>query len=74
MHILVMVFAGVDLTATPLHKFVLNYNEAADRRRLGTQCRNAFEGGQTVVTRPATPREVKRHGTTTYVGLEIRHV
>lgn len=34
-------------------EYVMNHDEADQRRVLGEQCRNAFEGGQRIVTYPA---------------------
>lgn len=33
-------------------KYTMNHDDQAQRRVLGEQCRNAFEGGQRVVTYP----------------------
>lgn len=32
--------------------YVMDHNDPAQRRVLGEQCRNAFEGGQAVITYP----------------------
>lgn len=39
-------------TKTVAH-YVIDHDDPAQRRVLGEQCRNAFEGGQTVITSPA---------------------
>ena len=36
--------------ADPFRKYTMNYNDPAERRVLGEQCRNAFEAGQVIVT------------------------
>jgi hypothetical protein len=36
----------------PIIEYGMNHNDPAQRRVLGEQCRNAFEGGQVVVTVP----------------------
>jgi len=38
--------------AAPIHQYVMNHNDTHQRRVLGEQCRNAFEGGQVIVTYP----------------------
>ena len=35
-----------------LRKYTMNHDDQGERRVLGEQCRNAFEGGQRVVTYP----------------------
>lgn len=37
----------------PIREYDMNHDDAAQRRVLGEQCRNAFEGGQVIVTYPA---------------------
>lgn len=37
----------------PIREYDMNHNDPAQRRVLGEQCRNAFEGGQVIVTYPA---------------------
>lgn len=34
----------------PWRSYVMNHDNADERRVLGEQCRNAFEGGQVIVT------------------------
>lgn len=41
-----------DHDSTFLHSYVMDHNDSAQRRVLGEQCRNAFEGGQVIVTYP----------------------
>ena len=36
----------------PFKWYTMNHDDAAERRVLGEQCRNAFEAGQCVVTYP----------------------
>lgn len=36
-----------------LRRYTMDHNSAEQRRVLGEQCRNAFEGGQRVVTYPS---------------------
>lgn len=36
----------------PFRDYVMDHNDPSQRRVLGEQCRNAFEGGQVIVTRP----------------------
>lgn len=38
--------------AKPIHSYVMDHDNAEERRNLGAQCRNAFEAGQKVVTYP----------------------
>lgn len=35
-----------------MRKYVMNHDDATQRRVMGAQCRNAFEGAQVVVTYP----------------------
>lgn len=35
-----------------LHIYQMNYDDSVQRHVLGEQCRNAFEGGQRIVTYP----------------------
>jgi hypothetical protein len=37
----------------PVTAYTMDHNDVSERRVLGEQCRNAFEGGQVVVTMPA---------------------
>lgn len=37
---------------SPLRNYVINHDDPKSRRVLGEQCRNAFEGGQVIVTMP----------------------
>lgn len=37
----------------PFRTYYMDHNDPAQRRVLGEQCRNAFEGGQVIVTFPA---------------------
>lgn len=41
-----------DVDGTKLREFVMDHDDQAQRRVLGEQCRNAFEGGQRIVTYP----------------------
>ena len=41
-------FDGYD----PIRHYTMNHDDQAERRVLGEQCRNAFEGGQCIVTYP----------------------
>lgn len=36
----------------PFRDYVMDHNDQKQRMVLGIQCRNAFEGGQVIVTRP----------------------
>lgn len=36
----------------PIRRYEMDHDDPIQRRVLGEQCRNAFEGGQCVVTRP----------------------
>ena len=36
----------------PIRSYFMDHSDPAQRRVLGEQCRNAFEGGQLVVTGP----------------------
>ncbi|URA06948.1 hypothetical protein Pfeifenkraut_BL30051 [Xanthomonas phage Pfeifenkraut] len=38
--------------AEPFRSYTMNHDDPAERRVLGEQCRNAFEGGQVIVTYP----------------------
>ncbi len=44
---------------TVYRQFVMNHDDANERRVLGTQCRNAFEAGQTINTSPIVPKVKK---------------
>lgn len=44
--------ASVDVCDLAIRTYDMNHNDAAERRVLGEQCRNAFEAGQCVVTYP----------------------
>jgi hypothetical protein len=35
-----------------IKRYLMNHNDPDQRRVLGEQCRNAFEGGQVIVTYP----------------------
>lgn len=35
-----------------MRRYVMDHNDIQQRRVLGEQCRNAFEGGQRIVTYP----------------------
>lgn len=35
-----------------MRRYVMDHNDILQRRVLGEQCRNAFEGGQKIVTYP----------------------
>jgi hypothetical protein len=37
-----------------VREYVMDHDDPAQRRVLGEQCRNAFEGGQTILTTPVT--------------------
>jgi hypothetical protein len=37
---------------TKICEYVMDHDDPAQRRVLGEQCRNAFEGGQLIVTYP----------------------
>lgn len=48
----VLVQDGLFMT---LHKsYIMNHDDAQQRRVLGIQCRNAFEAGQSIRTSPVT--------------------
>lgn len=36
----------------PMRSYIMDHDDPAQRRVLGEQCRNAFEGGQVIVTFP----------------------
>lgn len=36
----------------PIRQYVMDHDDASQRKVLGMQCRNAFEGGQVIVTYP----------------------
>ena len=40
----------------PLHEYVMEHDDDAQRRVLGAQCRCAFEAGQAVLTFPQRAR------------------
>lgn len=40
----------------PIRLYEMDHDDPAERRVLGEQCRNAFEGGQLVMTYPVNPR------------------
>lgn len=53
MRIQVEVYKSPDLNPDELIvSYVMEHDNVTERRVLGEQCRNAFEGGQTVVTHP----------------------
>lgn len=39
-------------SAHPIREYVMDHDDKTQRRVLGEQCRNAFEGGQVIVTMP----------------------
>lgn len=39
-----------------IRQYVMDHDDPAQRRVLGEQCRNAFEGGQKIVTYPKEAR------------------
>lgn len=39
-----------------VREYTMDHDDQAQRRVLGEQCRNAFEGGQRIVTYPANAR------------------
>ena len=41
-----------DKNESLVRDYTMNHDDPAQRRVLGEQCRNAFEGGQTIVTYP----------------------
>jgi len=41
----------------PFRDYVMDHNDDKQRRVLGEQCRNIFEGGQLVITHPVTGKE-----------------
>ncbi len=53
MRIQVEVYKSSDLNPDELiASYVMEHDNITERRVLGEQCRNAFEGGQTVLTHP----------------------
>ena len=44
-----------------INKYIMNHNDVFQRRVLGEQCRNAFEGGQRIVTYPTAHKKVTQH-------------
>lgn len=53
MRIQVEVYKTPDLNPDELIvSYIMEHDNITERRVLGEQCRNAFEGGQTVVTHP----------------------
>ena len=53
MRIRVEVYASVhEISEPPLREYVMDHDDPAQRRVLGEQCRNAFEGGQCIITFP----------------------
>jgi hypothetical protein len=40
----------------PVRAYTMNHDDETERRTLGAQCRNAFEGGQLVLTYPKGKR------------------
>lgn len=54
MKVRVIVYADYDLVfkSPMIACYIMNHDDAAERRVLGEQCRNAFEAGQCVVTYP----------------------
>lgn len=47
-----IVFVEVWIGAVMYRKYSMNHDDPMQRRVLGEQCRNAFEGGQRIVTYP----------------------
>lgn len=43
-------------------EYVMDHDDAAQRRRLGVSCREAFEAGQMVVTYPVWKNQTIRPG------------
>jgi len=54
MKVQVIVKQSINGREVVVAKYVMNHDEQAERRVLGEQCRNAFEGGQMVITYPVT--------------------
>ena len=53
MRIQVEVYPNPDLNPEEIiASYIMEHDNIAERRVLGEQCRNAFEGGQTVITHP----------------------
>lgn len=55
MKIQVYVYANVNSFqsgSTAFKQYVMDHDDQSQRRVLGEQCRNAFEGGQVIVTMP----------------------
>ena len=50
LHVQVEVYAP---TGALVRAYTMNHDDPTQRRVLGEQCRNAFEGGQRIVTAPA---------------------
>ncbi len=45
-----------------LHRqYVMDHDDATQRRTLGEQCRNAFEDGQSILTSPMSAQNLKGH-------------
>lgn len=44
--------AAFERGSQPFTEYTMNHDDPAQRRILGEQCRNAFEGGQVIVTYP----------------------
>ena len=47
-----IVFVEVWIGVVMYRKYSMNHDDPMQRRVLGEQCRNAFEGGQRIVTYP----------------------
>ena len=52
LHVQVEVYAP---TGALVRAYTMNHDDPTQRRVLGEQCRNAFEGGQRIVTYPEQP-------------------
>lgn len=54
MNVRVRVFRSVESFTfePPIFDYVMDHDDPAQRRVLGEQCRNAFEGGQLILTNP----------------------
>lgn len=42
--------------SNPFRSYIVDYSDRAQRAVLGTQCRNAMEAGQIVLTLPMNPK------------------
>lgn len=54
MNVRVRVYRSAESLAfeRPMLDYIMDHDDPAQRRILGEQCRNAFEGGQLIVTNP----------------------